>query len=545
MNSRRSFLKKGFVAAGASMLPLSLNAKDESQKTSEPKYVLPYKNTYIKEPLVTDNSYRGANAEIHSVNAIGDMKATLPVPIWEGHPKEIEMYWKAWEIGINNIKSPQGNSGFVSSYIDTAYNGNIFMWDSAFITIFARYGSRLFPFQKTLDNFYAKQHPDGFICREIKADGADCFERYDPVSTGPNLLPWSEMVYFKHFGDLSRLHKVFPVLCAYYKWLKLNRTWPDGTYWSSGWGTGMDNMPRVQPKYNLIYSHGHMVWLDTCLQQLMVANILLEMGLYLERWQEIEDFEDEVRILGAYITKNLWNPGSNFLFDRYADGTLSKTKGIGAFWALFTDLLTKEQLTSFTNHLKDPNSFNRKYRVPSLSAEHEKYKANGRYWQGGIWAPTNYMIMDGLRQKGFDTLRHEIAMNHYNQILEVYNNTGTLWEYYSPESAEPGFMARPDFVGWTGLPPIAVLFEHVFGIYPDFHKKKITWHLYLTEEHGIHHYPWGPDGNISLLSKARKGNNDSPELTVESNTPFNLEVIWKNRIKTFKVESGMQTISIQ
>ena len=66
------------------------------------------------------------------------------------------------------------------------------MWDSSFILMFARYGTRFFPFQNTLNNFFAKQHPDGFSCREIKADGADCFERYDPVSTGPNLMPWCE-----------------------------------------------------------------------------------------------------------------------------------------------------------------------------------------------------------------------------------------------------------------------------------------------------------------------------------------------------------------
>ena len=161
------------------------------------------------------------------------------------------MYWKAWEIAIGNIRAPQAGSGFVSSYLDTAYNGNIFMWDSSFILMFARYGTRFFPFQNTLNNFYAKQHPDGFICREIKADGADCFERYDPVSTGPNLMPWCEMVYFHQFGDTERLHKIFPVLCAYYKWLKLNHTWRNGTYWSSGWGTGMDNMPRVPSEYSL------------------------------------------------------------------------------------------------------------------------------------------------------------------------------------------------------------------------------------------------------------------------------------------------------
>ena len=164
----------------------------------------------------------------------------LPSPVWEGHEKEVELYWHAWQIAVGNIRQPQEGSGFVSPYLDIAYNGNIFMWDASFMMMFARYGYRFFPFQRTLDNFYAKQHPDGFICREIRADGSDCFERYDPTSTGPNLLPWVALMYYRQFGDIDRLHKVFPALCAYAKWWRLNRTWPDGTYWSSGWGTGMD-----------------------------------------------------------------------------------------------------------------------------------------------------------------------------------------------------------------------------------------------------------------------------------------------------------------
>lgn len=62
----------------------------------------------------------------------------------------------------------------------------------------------------------------------------------------------------------------------------------------------MDNMPRVPAGYNPIYSHGHMVWLDTNLQQLFTANLLLEMGFYLERWQEIEDLESEAEMLKKY-----------------------------------------------------------------------------------------------------------------------------------------------------------------------------------------------------------------------------------------------------
>ncbi|MGL5957540.1 MAG: MGH1-like glycoside hydrolase domain-containing protein, partial [Phocaeicola sp.] len=444
-----------YILLSCLSMPFIANSAFSQNNDTNGKYNLPYKNTYVKEPLVTENEYRVAKPITIEPRSFDEAKQILPVPIWRGHDKEVEMYWKAWEIAISNICSPQPNSGFVSSYLDTAYNGNIFMWDSSFMLMFARYGSRFFPFQQTLDNFYAKQHPDGFICREIKADGADCFERYDPVSTGPNLMPWCEMVYYHQFGDTQRLEKIFPVLCAYYKWLKLNRTWQNGTYWSSGWGTGMDNMPRVAENYSPIYSHGHMVWLDANLQQLYTANLLLEMGFYLERWQEIEEFEDESKMLKEYIKKNLWDEESGFLYDQYGDGTLCKTKGIGAYWALFTDVLDDQKLDRLVGELDNPETFKRTHRVPSLAANHSKYKANGRYWQGGVWPGTNYMVMLGLVNKGYHNLAYQIALNHYSQVFEVYKKTNTFWEYYAPESTEPGFMARPNFVGWTGLPPIA------------------------------------------------------------------------------------------
>jgi len=503
------------------------------------KYRLPYKDTYVKDALVAENEFRIMKPNIIKHGSFEEAKSVLPSPVWAGHEKEIEMYWHAWQIAIGNIKDPIPGSGFVASYLDTAYNGNIFMWDTSFMMLFARYGARFFPFQHTLDNFYAKQHPDGFICREIRADGSDCFERYDPTSTGPNLIPWVEMAYYKEFGDTDRLNKVFPVLCSYYKWLRLNRTWQNGTYWSSGWGTGMDNMPRVQSKYNPIYSNGHMVWLDTNLQQLFIANTLLQMGFYLERWQEIEDFEDEVKMLKEYIRKNLWDEKTGFLYDQYADGSLCSTKGIGAYWALYSDVLDKSKLDRLVSELNNPKTFNRKYRVPSLSADHPKYKEDGRYWQGGIWPGTNYMVINGLAEKGYKNLAHEIAVNHYNQVFEVYKKTGTFFEYYAPESCEPGFMARRDFVGWTGLPPIAEFIEFIIGIRSDYSTKTITWDMNLTEKNGIERFPFGPKGMISFLADSRKSVNEVPHITIDTNEPFELVIKYgANKEKKISVEVG-------
>ena len=59
---------------------------------------MPYKNTYVKEPLVTENEYRVAKPETIVPKSFEEARQILPNPIWGGHDKELEMYWKAWEI---------------------------------------------------------------------------------------------------------------------------------------------------------------------------------------------------------------------------------------------------------------------------------------------------------------------------------------------------------------------------------------------------------------------------------------------------------------
>lgn len=502
-------------------------------------YRLPYKDTYVRDAHVAENSFRTMKPRSMDIPTFAQARQVLPEPLWKGHEGELEMYWRAWEIGVGNIRNPQPGSGFVAPYFDTAYNGNIFMWDSSFILMFAKYGTRLFPFQLTLDNFYAKQHPDGFICREIKRDGSDCFERYDPVSTGPNLIPWCEMEYYRQFGDMERLHKIFPVLVSYNNWLRLNRTWRNGTYWSSGWGTGMDNIPRLPEGYNLNFSHGHMIWLDTNLQQIFIDYQMLQMGFYIERWQEIEHMEDEAIRLTSYVRENLWDESTGFLYDQYADGSLAGVKTISAYWALLTDgLLNPAQQRQLVAHLKDTTEFCRPGMVPSIERKCPKYRPNGRYWQGGVWPGTNYMVMRGLDRQGFRTEAREIALKHYNQVYEVFKRDHTFYEYYSPESMDPGFMARRDFVGWTGLAPIAVFIEYILGIKADYPEGLVTWDCNLTEEHGISRYPYGQEGNISFKAAARKNAAARPQLTIHTNVPFKLRLRYGGKEETLDVTPG-------
>jgi hypothetical protein len=492
---------------------------------------------YVKNPLVAENTFLAMTPDDMPVPDYAASRALLPDPHWSGHGADIDCYWKAWELAFGNLGRPTPENGFVSSYIDTAFNGHLFLWDSAFILMFGRYGSRAFNFQRTLDNFYAKQHPDGFICREIDmVDGQDCFHRHDPSSTGPNVLPWSEWEYYLNFGDRDRLARTFPVLLAYHRWLRDYRTWPDGSYWSCGWACGMDNQPRVPRGYSPAHSPAHQTWADACFHAILSARLLLQTGRELGRQAELADLEEEIDRLSHFADEQLWHEPTAFYYDRRRDGSLaSGIRTVGAYWALLADVVRPDRLNRFIAHLEDPRQFNRPHRVPSLSAEHPAYRADGDYWCGGVWPSTQYMILRGLTHVGHDRLAHEIACNHVENVTRVFQETGTLWENYAPEKAAPGNPARPDFVGWGGLAPITVLFEYVFGLRPNVPTQTLTWDVRLLDAHGVDRYPWGQNGALSLHCAARRTADEQPVITVKSNTPLAVEIHWADQMQRIEV----------
>lgn len=345
--------------------------------------------TYAPSPYVSENTFIDREPENAPLPTYEEARDVLPRPTWEGHDDAIACYNKAWELAFGNLRQPEPGSGFVSNFIDTAFNGCTFMWDSSFILMFGKYGSRVFNFQNTLNNFYSHQHKDGFISREIEEDdGSEKFTRFDPSATGPNVMPWCEWEYYLNIGDKKRIGEIFPVLLAYHRWLHDNHTWFDGTYWTSGLGCGMDNQPRMSPGYNVLFTHGHMVWTDTCFQMILSGHILIEMAKILGREEDAEFLVEEQKMLKSVVNDKLWDENTHYYYDMWRGGKLSGVKTIGAYWALLAGVVPKERADAFVAHLENPDEFNRHHRPPTLSADHPEYVATGGYWRGSIWAPT-------------------------------------------------------------------------------------------------------------------------------------------------------------
>ncbi|MGZ3425895.1 MAG: MGH1-like glycoside hydrolase domain-containing protein [Polyangia bacterium] len=466
----------------------------------------------------------------------------LPAPIVDTQPDWVELYWAAWQLAFDHIAFGTPANGFAAAYMDPAFDGNIYQWDSSFMALFGRYGLALFPVMATLDNFYGKQRADGYIQRVYSgATGAEVgTPSADEPMVNPPLFAWVEWRYYRFSGDASRLSRVLPILERYYTWLKNNvgSSTAPGLYYQTGLGSGMDNTPRGDI--------GGAGWGDMSMQQVLAATMLANLAGALGLADRQTQWTAEATALAATINARLWNDHDGIYYDLTRAGTYAGVRHIGAFWALLSGVADADKAARLVAHLQDPAEFHRDHLFPSLAASDPGYVAAGNYWRGSVWAPTDYMVVKGLDQTGHDALAREAAANHIAHLAAVYaqpptdaskiapeqrgGDYRTIWECYSAEAARPAtrwddtYYSRQDFVGWSGLGPIALLIEDVLGFDVDGVAGKVVWTMTRTDRHGVERLPVGMHNRVSLVAAARASAAGPATVSVRAEAPFTLEV---------------------
>ena len=504
----------------SALLPPQVTATD-----NENRGVYFFKKAYMDQPLpeyATSKDY-------------------LPSPVLDDHPELVEMYWKCWELAFHNIKKPAPGSPLVSAWLDAAFSDNIFQWDTIFMMMFARYGHYQFPAIQSLDNFYALQRPSGYICREFHAPtGKEIHFGFeggleDPTgwqnTVNPPLFAWAECETFKITGDKSRFAAVLPVLEKYVEWLnrdgdpadidvdssgRRSKGTPHELYWNTGLGSGMDNTPKPTGK--------GCGWVDMSCQMVMQYNDLAVIYRELGKPAKAQVAETEAKAIAERINQWCWDETDGFYYDVDAKGEKFKKKTSGGFWPLIAGVASKTQAARLVEHLKNPKEFWRPVVFPTLAANENEYQANGGYWVGGVWAPTDYAIIKGLDRYGYDGFASEASERYLAAMAEVFRKTGTVWENYAPESMNPGTPAKPDFVGWSGCGPIALLIEDVLGFRPDAIDRRVVWQLHRTDRHGIERLRIG-DAILSLVCEKRESADSPASLSLQSDREFEIEII--------------------
>jgi hypothetical protein len=498
----------------------------------------------------------------------------LPAPIYENRPDWIAMYWKSWEFAFRNFHEPAPGSGFVSQFIDAAFNANIFLWDSCFMTMFCNYAHPLVPGISTLDNFYAKQHEDGEICREIvRNTGVDfsqwvnhedrpLFSRWGKEQSTPNvpfdvvyrgrpapkrnpnltldalnhpILAWAELESYHLTGDQARLGLVWEPLVRYYEALQEYLRQGNGLYMTD-WAS-MDNSPR-----NAYLDRGG-TGIDTSSEMVLFARCLAEIAGIQGQAREASRFTADAESLAHTINDTMWDPRRRFYFDVTLDGKSAPVKTIAAFWPLLAKVASREQAEALAGELQNPKTFKRLHRVPTLASDEPGYDPAGGYWKGSVWAPTDTMVIRGLENYGYHALAREIAFNHLVMAAQVFQKTGTIWENYAPDAATQGEPSQPNFAGWSAIGPILYLLEYAIGLRADAPRNSLAWRLTPGIRQGCERFRF--NGHVaSLVAKPLSGTQGKFQVDVDSEVGFALHLASGELKKDFAVHAGRQEFQI-
>ena len=512
-----------------------------------------------------------------------EVKDSLPDPYIAAHPGYSKCYWYAAKILLRNTHAPKEGSGYVSNFVDAAFNNDIFLWDTCFMTLFCNLFHKYVPGICSLDNFYCKQFDDGEIPREMVRDTGKDFllwvNAYDkplysyfhnhygfrglsqttnlsyedmfkpelgrevaknPYLTLDNLnhpiLAMAEWESYNHTGDIQRLSEVFEPLYHYYEAFRYHVRHANGLY-VTDWAS-MDNSPR-----NKYLGFG----VDPSCEMVLFANNLLDMmdaleqhGMPVQDAQNRRSFlEEDRRATIDAIQKYMWNEEDGFFYDVTFEGKQSGMKTAAAFWAIISGVATPEQQLRLSKWLDDKETFNRPHRVPVLAANEEGYDPEGGYWRGSVWAPINAMIVLGLEKCGLRKQAREIALNHLYVLNKVFEDTGTIWENYPADFLTAGHSDHPDLVGWSGLAPILYMVQYGVGLAVRA-DGSVEWTIdedsIQAGSIGCRRY-WFRDKQADFHAEATQ---DGLKISIKTDDAFTLHVRYKDREQSYNVNGAAE-----
>jgi glycogen debranching enzyme len=270
---------------------------------------------------------------------------------------------------------------------------------------------------------------------------------------------------------------------------------------------------------------------------------LATMADMLGKKDEASQFRKDAEATAALINKLMWDPQKRFYFDLTIDGRRAPVKTVAGFWPLLAGVPNEEQAKSLAAQLRNPKTFARLHRVPTVAADEPGFNPNGEYWRGSVWAPTDTMVIRGLERCGYHDLAREIAVNHLTNMGKVFEKSGTVWENYAPDKIEPGQPAGRDFVGWSGIGPILYLLEFAVGLQPDAPNNRLTWSLESAKRCGCERFRF--NGHVATLTAEPPHDSTGAwRIVIEADGPFDLTVKHGGRQRDFSIKTGKNSLSL-
>lgn len=386
----------------------------------------------------------------------------------------------------------QPNTCLPHPFVDpgSIYNGNLWDWDS-FWSVYALFNlagpgegeetplhadrGRILEHAKgNIRNFFAFQLADGYI----------------PMMIEESDLPEPYLIGKHKEGAILNMMK--PFLCQQ---AALISGWCGDFEWLRGDLAGFARYFDCYDRHYFQENSGLYVWADDVMigmdndpasfgrPRFSTANIFLNsfmvrelgaMARILDRLGDAEGagrFRGKAQALVDAIRAECWDPRDRFFYSVDVD---IRTRpydwfhvGLGVFWKtlpikirawsgflpLWAGFATPEEAEALVAHLRDAGTFACDWGIRSLACDEKMYNLeatnNPSNWLGPVWLIVNYIVFRGLMNYGYRGDAERILDQTLHLLGRDLERTGTLHEYYVPETGEP--VMNGGFLNWNML----------------------------------------------------------------------------------------------
>ncbi len=298
--------------------------------------------------------------------------------------------------------------------------------------------------KSTLEAILGAQSGDGMIPSHVSATAKSC-------DINPPVLAWCMWELYQINKDADMLNRAYAPLKKYIHYIMERRDINKNHLfeWQTdelpelfGKESTMDNSPR--------FDDG--IILDSIDLTSFVANEARYMSLIAEAIDKHGEalYWDVVfeRIKNA-VNELLFDEDDKIYYDRaVVSNMLKKVKSSASFLPLFAGVCENRNAMALLKFLNTPERFNRKFGVPSLSADEEEYSHN--FWRGPVHIHHSYLIAKGLEKYEMHDKANELKAKSLDAVLKEYENCAVVYEYYCPDGdMAAASLPKKDFAAST------------------------------------------------------------------------------------------------
>lgn len=292
-----------------------------------------------------------------------------------------------------------------------------------------------------------------FDFQEINGFIPDCIYRDTSIeannyrNTKAPLSAWAIWKIYQQTKDVDFLKEFYPKLTLYHNWWYKDRDHDqdglceygstDGTLVAAKWESGMDNAVRFDNSQILKNSETSYSLDQESVDlnaYLFAEKIYLNnMAQVLNLGQDSKKWSTESVALKTKIQNQFWDANSGWFYDTSIDGkSFVKDMGCEGYIPIWAEVATTEQAKAIKENMMNPIIFNTFIPLPTLAANHPKFKPEGGYWRGPIWLDQSQFAINGLEKYGYLAEANQLSYKLIHNAEGVIEKGEAIRENYQP-----------------------------------------------------------------------------------------------------------------